>query len=134
ISASPYASGWEGVTDTATVAYSRVLDYAGANWWARNAIDARIINETRTGTGQIVAWADPTHGTEWNALLALKAPAGGGIGGTGIYARGAHSDTDADGMPNAWEATVGLNPNLADNNGDYDADGYTNLEEYLNEI
>ena len=37
-------------------------------------------------------------------------------------------------MPNTWETTNGLNPNAADNNGDTDADGYTNLEEYLNEI
>jgi hypothetical protein len=37
-------------------------------------------------------------------------------------------------MPDAWEVTVGLDPNVADNNGDFDNDGYTNLEEYLNDI
>ena len=37
-------------------------------------------------------------------------------------------------MPDAWETAHGLNPNVADNNGDFDADGYTNLEEYINEI
>ncbi|HEY4233190.1 MAG TPA: hypothetical protein VGM76_07175 [Lacipirellulaceae bacterium] len=36
-------------------------------------------------------------------------------------------------MPDAWEVRYGLNPNVADNNGDFDSDGYTNLEEYLNE-
>ncbi|WP_040420474.1 pectate lyase family protein [Actinopolymorpha alba] len=41
-------------------------------------------------------------------------------------------DTDLDGMPDTWELRVGLNPRVADNNGDRDGDGYTNLEEYLN--
>lgn len=131
---SPYSAGYTGVTDAATVAYGRVLDYVGANWWDRNQIDARIVAEVRSGTGQIMAWNDATHGTEWNWLMSLKAPAGGGIGGTGIYARPAGWDSDNDGMPDAWEVARGLNPNLADNNGDDDADGYTNLEEYLNEI
>jgi hypothetical protein len=44
-------------------------------------------------------------------------------------------DTDHDGMPDAWEAAHGLNLNNPDDrNGDYNSDGYTNLEDYLNEI
>jgi hypothetical protein len=44
-------------------------------------------------------------------------------------------DSDYDGMPNYWEVELGLNPNLsADRNNDYDSDGYTNLEEYVNEV
>ncbi|MAX71652.1 MAG: hypothetical protein CMC76_11255 [Flavobacteriaceae bacterium] len=43
-------------------------------------------------------------------------------------------DTDNDGMPDAWETANGLNPNVADNNGnDLDA-GYTNLEVFLNQV
>jgi hypothetical protein len=35
-------------------------------------------------------------------------------------------------MPTAWERRIpGLNPLLADNNGDLNGNGYTNLEEYL---
>jgi hypothetical protein len=41
-------------------------------------------------------------------------------------------DTDRDGMPDVWEAANGMNPNAQDHNDDHDADGYTNLEEYLN--
>jgi hypothetical protein len=57
-----------------------------------------------------------------------------GDGGTGIYARAANWDTDQDGMPDWWETAHGLDPNIADNNGDFDTDGYTNVEEYINEI
>lgn len=42
------------------------------------------------------------------------------------------SDSDGDGMPDAWEIAHGLNPdNPADANTDADADGVTNLQEYL---
>ena len=43
-------------------------------------------------------------------------------------------DTDRDGMPDTWETARGLNPSVANNNADYDADGYSDLEEYLNWI
>jgi len=36
-------------------------------------------------------------------------------------------------MPDAWEKQHGFDPDdPADRNADADADGYTNLEEYLN--
>ena len=107
----------------------RVLDYAGARWWSRAAVDARLIAETRAGTGRIVAWADnpfdgsAQEGGEWRALAA-----------TPTASRPAGFDTDGDGMPDAWETVHGFNPSVADDKGDADADGYTNLEEYLNEI
>jgi len=42
-------------------------------------------------------------------------------------------DSDKDGMPDNWEKRYGLNPNNpADRNNDPDKDGYTNLEEFLN--
>ncbi len=39
-------------------------------------------------------------------------------------------DTDADGMPDAWEQRKGLNVSLADDEADLDSDGLTNLEEF----
>ena len=117
------------MTATATTAFSQVLDFAGARWWSRGAVDTRIVTETRSGTGRIVAWADDpfnastAEGAEWRALRA-----------TPLVTRPAGFDTDNDGMPNDWETAHGLNPTLADNNGDFDGDGYTNLEEYLNEL
>jgi pectate lyase len=118
-----------GVTDTAADAYDRVLNYAGATWWNRSAIDARIMQEVRTGTGTIKAWADdpfnadPNEGVEWRALV-----------NTPLVSRPAGFDTDQDGMPDAWELKHNLNPAIPENNGDFDADGYTNLEEYINEL
>jgi len=50
-----------------------------------------------------------------------------------LSASAAPTDTDNDGMPDKWEISNGLNPNLAmDGNLDANSDGYTNLEEYLN--
>ena len=41
------------------------------------------------------------------------------------------ADADRDGMDDAWETAHGLNPALNDRNGDLDADGLTNIIEYL---
>lgn len=132
---------YTGVTDSATAAYDRVLNYMGANWWTRDNVidtpDERIINETRTGTGKIIAWADdpwnsdPAEGAEWRSLLALRPDP---ITGAAPFNRPAGFDLDEDGMPGTWELKHGLNPLSADNNGDFDNDGYTNLEEYINEL
>jgi hypothetical protein len=37
-------------------------------------------------------------------------------------------------MPSYWELQHGLDPDARDDAGDFDSDGYTNLEEYLNEV
>ena len=43
------------------------------------------------------------------------------------------TDTDGDGMPDAWEERYGLNPSdPSDANGDFDHTGYTNIEKYIN--
>jgi hypothetical protein len=140
---------YTGVTDSAAVAYDRVLKYMGALWWTRdfdytlgnttaiNTPDERLIHETATGTGKIMAWADdpfnndPNEGTEWRHMLSFRADT---TTGAAPFNRPADWDTDGDGMPDTWEKAHGLNPNVADNNGDFDSDGYTNLEEYINEI
>jgi hypothetical protein len=140
---------YAGITDTAATAYDRVLKYMGARWWDRDyehtlgnteaidTVDERLIHETATGTGRIKAWADdpfnsdPNEGVEWRGLLSFRAdPATGAA----PFNRPGDWDGDRDGMPDDWEKMHGLDPNTADNNGDFDDDGYTNLEEYVNEI
>ena len=151
VSASTFTSiPYNGVTDSAAAAYNQVLSYAGANWQNRDSIDARLVNEVQTGTGKIAALDDPSDGfnsagqyltndpndpdLEWNHLLALRSTTNGGTGATGAYTRPANYDTDGDGMPDIWEAAIGTNPAVADNNGSIENNGYTNLENYLNEV
>jgi len=71
-------------------------------------------------------------------------PAFPGAEGPGMYSVGGRlqlksatppADTDKDGMPDAWEKKMSLNPkDKTDGSADADGDGYTNLEEYLNTI
>ncbi len=127
----PFTVNGVGPAETAGVALQRVLDYGGANWQSRNAIDQRIVSSVRTGTGGVIL--DLTTGvqaTEWATVMAQRPDAGGNA----PFNRAANWDTDRDGLPNAWEALHGLDPSTASNNGDFDTDGYTNLEEYINEL
>ncbi len=120
---------YKGMTETAQAAFDRVLSYAGARQFSRAALETRLVAETRAVSGKIVAWADDpfnasgSEGTEWRSLVA-----------TPTTSRAAGFDTDQDGMPDTWESSHGTNAATADNNGDVDSDGYTNLEEYLNEL
>lgn len=115
------------VTQTAQNAYPLVLAYAGCRLPARDVIDTRIAGEVAAGTatysgskGGIPGIIDSqTDVGGWPALATAPAPA----------------DTDADGMPDAWELARGLNPSLATDRNLVDAaSGYTQLELYLNEL
>jgi hypothetical protein len=144
-----------GLTLSARDTFTNVLRHVGSRWWERpydftlgnsNAIttndinayiNQRLIKETATGSGKIIGWADnpfdndPNEGWEWRSLLALRADS---ISGNAPFNHPAGWDTDQDGMPDTWETARGLNPNVSNNNGDFDNDGYTDLEEYLNEL
>ena len=91
------------------------LDSQGSSYWRRDAVDERIVDDVRNGTGRIID--DPSEVGGWPELAAGKAP----------------TDNDHDGMPNEWETTWGFHPcDSSDGPGDADGDGYTNVEEYLN--
>ena len=107
--------------ETPEDAYAAVLDHAGCSFPNRDAVDVRIIEEVRNGTstyGNNGIITNPSNVGGWPTLQGGTAPV----------------DTDRDGMPDAWEEEREyLNPNDAsDRNGDYNEDGYTNLEDYLN--
>jgi len=78
-------------TNSATEAYSRVLNTAGA--WPRDATTRRMVREIRTRTGE--------HGLSgpYERFRAVQ---------DGPTSK--KFDTDRDGMPDAWEREHGLNP------------------------
>ena len=129
----------EVTTHSAEMAYEKALLYAGASF-ARDAIDARYMEEARTGTcqytgtqtnrpGIIDLVQDPTSSTINPALVAYPDLAN--------ESRTTNYDTDRDGMPDAWEDAVGLNKNSAADGKTYTLDPngwYTNVEVYLNSI
>lgn len=137
-----------GVTLSTKESFTNVLNYAGSRWWTRgngtaaDALNQRLVQDVLSGTGRMQAWADDPYdlsgtyvanpaneGAEWRALWALRA-----TNGMAPFNQPAGWDTDGDGMPDTWEIAHGLNPNVANNNGDFDNDGYTDLEEYMNEV
>lgn len=121
----PFAVAGAGMYDTADVALDRVLAYGGANWTNRNPIDQRIFDSVTTGTGRLIT--DLSSGVqvaEWQTVLAEMT----------AVSRPGDFDVDGDGMPGYWEIEHGLDPTTANNNGDFDSDGYTDLEEYINEL
>jgi len=104
-------------TDTATAACQRVLEGAGATRPVRDVIDARVVDSVRQRSGRQIDSQNDVSG--WVELKSGAAPA----------------DADDDGMPDVWEKQKGLNPaDASDASADRNGDGYTNLEEYLNEL
>jgi hypothetical protein len=49
-------------TEPAQVAYDRVLKEAGATLPLRDAVDARVVQETRAGTGRVIKWVKDAGG------------------------------------------------------------------------
>jgi len=91
------------------------LDQYG-NWVKnRDAVDLRLVQEYKDGTGQI-----PIDESE--------------VGGYPVISAGVpYPDADHDGMSDVWEKKNGLDPaNPSDGVEDADGDGYTNVEEFLN--
>ncbi|MBC8053411.1 MAG: T9SS type A sorting domain-containing protein [Sphingobacteriaceae bacterium] len=102
---------------TPQASYSYVIANAGYNK-SRDKTDTRLLQEL-----QSVGTIGQTISNENNAPM----------NGVGTISGGtAPADSDNDGMANDWETAAGTNPSVADNNGNIDGDGYTNLEEYLN--
>ncbi|WPP53324.1 pectate lyase family protein [Catalinimonas niigatensis] len=95
-------------------AYEIVLSHAGVTRPFRDPVDRKIINDVRNNLGETVNVKD--HVLQWPPLDVGYPPL----------------DSDDDGMPDAWEESYQLNPNSKDDAQDYDNDGYTNIEEYLN--
>ena len=122
-------------TQTAEDAYTSVLDSAGAILPCRDTVDRRIVRETRTGTATFegAAYANVTGTGISHPSGIIDSPTN--VGGTPVYnSIAAPIDTDRDGMPDTYEVSKGLNPNNAADRNNIGANGYTQLEIYLNTI
>lgn len=109
-------------THTAQQTFDKVIDYAGASLH-RDSYDAAIANDTRNGK--------ITYGASKNGLIDSQDECGGW---PELKSETVKTDTDGDGMPDEWEIAKGLDPNDANDGKTVGADGYTNLENYLNSI
>ena len=86
------------------------MAFAGA--FPRDSADRRVLQGFAACSGSIIDHPSQVGG--WPLLA-------GGI---------AYTDADADGMDDAWEKSR----NVTSGTADADGDGYTNLEEFLNEL
>jgi pectate lyase len=107
------------LTDTPELAYEKVLDQAGAVLPKRDSHDQRIIREVRSG-----------RTTFGDGIVSSQSD----VGGWPVFnSAPAPVDSDADGMPDAWERSFNPNHDLSwASASDADGDGYTNIEEFLN--
>lgn len=113
------------LTRTADDAFSYVLTHVGANLF-RDAVDERVINETRNGISTYRGSKTGLRGIidsqrdvgGWPTLRSLPAPL----------------DSDQDGMPDVWETANNLNPNRS-NDREYNLSPYyTDIEVYINSL
>ncbi|TAK51758.1 MAG: T9SS type A sorting domain-containing protein [Bacteroidetes bacterium] len=111
-------------TETAEVAYEKVLAHGGASFPKRDTIDARIANEVRTQTA--------TYGGVWGANKGIIDSPDDVGGYPLLQSTAAPADTDHDGMPDDWETFHGLNPADSTDGMTITGDGYSNLEHYIN--
>jgi pectate lyase len=104
-------------TQTAKKAYADVLRWGGTNLPKRDLITTYVAKCVQDDTGDVPGTTD-----DWPSA------------GYPVYEAAAPlPDSDHDGMPDEWETRYKLNPHDAsDANQDADADGYTNIEEYIN--
>ena len=109
------------MSQTADDALQWVIDSVGACLPDRDEVDEYVINElTSYGMkGAIIS--------DESSLMLLN-----GVGN--IYNAPKPLDTDNDGMPDEWEKANGLNPNDATDAVKVAANGYLNIENYINSI
>ena len=125
--------------ESAESAYNNVLKYSGAGISSdlRTAIDKQVMNEAKTGTGQLVgarAYSE-ANSSQKDTIDKYGIKCGVEFNYPEAITTGAPKDSDNDGMPDFWEIERNLNPNNAsDANDDYCGQGYTNIEYYLNDL
>ena len=107
---------------SAEAAYAWMLQNVGPTLPVRDEVDQYLIDELASyGT------SGTKNGISSELQLAHK--------GTGTLSGGQlPTDTDHDGIPDAWETANGLNPNDATDAAAIAANGYANIENYANSL
>jgi hypothetical protein len=126
---------------SATEAYDYVVKNAGAMLPKRDAVDARIAEQVRTGK---ISYKEgvPLPATQFeHRKLPIDSYKMGiitdpvQVGGYPEYKGTPYKDSDNDGMPDDYEIKHGLNPkNAADASQYKTKGGYSNIEVYLNSL
>jgi pectate lyase len=97
---------------------SEIVSNAGATRPVRDGVDTLAIQGYNTLTGSYTSGADVDTLSEVIALINLTTSPTPPV------------DLDSDGMGDAWENST-FRSTVQVSSGDYDSDGYTNIEEYL---
>ncbi len=121
---------------TAEETYASVLDNVGATLPKQDIVDARIVHDTRNGdaTFEGVTYEQNKSVTDKTKICGIIDSQKDVGGWPELKSTAAPTDADHDGMPDDWENNHELNPNDKDDGNIVGADGYTNLEKYLNGI
>lgn len=146
-STTPVIKAGNVTTQTADIAYEKVLLYAGASNY-RDKIDEMIIEDVKdrkaSCTGDASKWSNlPGYSQNKSgyvnspndvcAVLNIKDPYDVLMSNNGSKI----IDTDGDGIPDNWEIEFGLNPKKSADGKEMTIDKngkYTNLEMYLNSL
>lgn len=120
-------------THDAKNAYNMVLAFAGASI-RRDALDLIMVSDTRNGTASFTGSGNGKGFINTQSDIKYS---DGTVGLPTLAAGTAETDTDGDGMPDAWETANGLNPSDKADGSTYSLDKfgyYTNVEIYINSI
>nr|WP_294903588.1 polysaccharide lyase [uncultured Lacibacter sp.] len=117
-----------------------VLANAGATLPRRDAVDARIVKEATTGKVEFnpnvklpeTQFKHRRMPIDSYKIGIITDPAQ--VGGYPEYKGTPYVDSDNDGMPDAYEVKVGLNPKDPSDSGKIAKNGYSNIENYLNSV
>lgn len=122
-------------------AFNYVTENVGANLPKRDPVDARILEQVKTGKIAYKEGVKLPESQFKHRRLPIDSYKQGiitdiaQVGGYPEYKGTPYKDADNDGMPDEWETKHGLNPkNAADATADRNKDGYTNIEEYMNSV
>lgn len=126
----------------ADAARTYVLNNVGATLPKRDAVDARIVEQVRTGKVKTLPNVKSPETQFEHRRLPIDSYKMGiitdpsQVGGYPDYKGMPYKDADNDGMPDDYEKKKGLNANDASDAAAYSKtkSGYTNIEEYLNSL